>query len=77
MFDHDLFAPLTQNGVILQLQHSSTASYAPYRWDETSHTWIHSHIAMDKFIMLPSATRAELAAAGFAPRDPRLQQRGE
>ena len=75
MFGHDLFAPLSQNGVIFQLQHSSTASYAAFRWDETSHSWIHSHIPMDRFMMLPSATRADLAAAGFAPCDPRLQQK--
>jgi hypothetical protein len=75
MFGHDLFAPLSQNGVIFQLQHSSTASYAPFRWDETSHTWNQSKIALDKFMTLPSATPAELAAVGFAPCDLRLQQR--
>jgi len=40
MFVHDLFAPLSQNGVIFQLQYSSPASYAPFRWDEIS--WIGS-----------------------------------
>ena len=75
MFVHDLFAPLSQNGVIFQLQHSSTASYAPFRWDETSHTWNRCQIAMDNFMALPSATPAELAAVGFAPRDLRLHQR--
>ena len=59
MFGHDLFAPLSQNGVIFQLQHSSTASYAPFRWDETSHTWNQSKIALDKFMTLPSATPIE------------------
>ena len=75
MFVHDLFAPLSQNGVIFQLQHSSTASYAPFCWDEASHTWNHSQIAMDRFMALPSATPAELAAVGFAPCDLRLHQR--
>ena len=75
MFVHHLFSPVSQNGVILQLQHSSPASYAPFCWDETSHTWIHSQIAMDTFMTLPCATPAELAAAGLALRDLRLQQR--
>lgn len=75
MFVHHLFSPVSQNGVILQLQHSSRASYAPFRWDEISHTWILSQIAMDTFMTLPHATPAELAATGFTPCDLRLQQR--
>jgi hypothetical protein len=65
MFVFDLFTPASDNGVIFRLRHSSPASYSPFRWDSESHSWVRGEIAMDRFMSLPGATPAELAAVGL------------
>jgi hypothetical protein len=69
MFIYDLFTPAMLDGAILQLQQSSQASYAPFRWDSGSRRWVRAEIPMDRFLALPEATRSELAAAGLTPDD--------
>ena len=69
MFTHDLFSPASLDGAIFQLQHSSRASYSPFRWDPGSRRWVRAGITMDRFMALPEATRSELAAAGLNPGD--------
>jgi hypothetical protein len=69
MFIYDLFSPATLDGAIFQLQHSSPASYSPFRWDLGSRRWVRAEILMDRFMALRSATRRELAAAGLNAGD--------
>ena len=69
MFIYDLFSPATLDGAIFQLQQSSPASYAPFRWDPGSHRWMRAEITMDRFMALRGATPSELAAAGLTPSD--------
>jgi hypothetical protein len=69
MFVFALFAPVSHEGVIFRLQHSSPASYSPFCWDSKSHSWVRGEIPMDRFMSLPGATPAELAAVGLKSTD--------
>lgn len=69
MFMYDLFSPATLDGAIFQLQQSSQASYAPFRWEPGLRRWLPAEIPMDRFMTLRAATRSEIAAAGLNPGD--------
>ena len=65
MLAFDLFNPLAQDGAIFSLRPTSTASYAPFRWDPAAHRWVPAQMPMDRFMAMSTATLAQLRTAGL------------
>ena len=65
MLAFDLFNPLAQDGAIFSLRPTSTASFAPFRWNEETHRWVPAYVPMDKFMAMSMATLPQLKAAGL------------
>jgi hypothetical protein len=65
----DLFSPASADGMIFRLKRCSPTSYSAFRWDLGSTKWITGDIGMERFLSLPSATPAELLAAGLSMSD--------
>ena len=65
MLAFDLFNPLAEDGAIFSLRPTSTASYAPFRWDVETHKWVPAQMPMDRFMAMPMATLPQLRAAGL------------
>lgn len=69
MLTLDLFSPASADGVIFGLRRSTPTSYSPFRWDARSGKWLDGDIGMERFMLLPVATPAELLAAGLTTSD--------
>lgn len=59
-----LLAPVSWEGIILQLQRTDSGSFRPRRRDRPSRCWVDADMTVGKLMSLPEA--AELKAAGIS-----------